>query len=160
MIQTLVHPTFAPLIESLEPKRRALLGMRPVTYLSLPTSLPSRGIYLFSEGDHHLYVGRTNNLKQRLAGHCRPSSNHFSASFAFRLAHEETGNTKATYKTERSRAALLEDEAFAKSFKEAKERLSSCDLRFVAEDDATRQALLEIYVASVLATPYNDFNNH
>jgi hypothetical protein len=34
------------------------------------------------------------------------------------------------------------------------------DLRFVEESDPTRQALLEIYAATILKTPYNDFENH
>ena len=33
-------------------------------------------------------------------------------------------------------------------------------IRFVEETDPVRQALLEIYVAAVLGTPYNDFDNH
>ena len=33
-------------------------------------------------------------------------------------------------------------------------------IRFVEETDPVRQALLEIYVATVLETPYNDFDNH
>jgi hypothetical protein len=34
------------------------------------------------------------------------------------------------------------------------------DIRFVEESDAVRQALLEIYVASGLQAPFNDFENH
>jgi hypothetical protein len=34
------------------------------------------------------------------------------------------------------------------------------NLRFVEENDPVRQALLEIYVAVTLNTPYNDFDNH
>ncbi len=49
---------------------------------------------------------------------------------------------------------------FASAFKEAKRRIASMDLRFVEESDPTRQALLEIYAATVLRTPYNDFHNH
>ncbi len=33
-------------------------------------------------------------------------------------------------------------------------------VRYVEERDPLRQALLEIYVALVLKTPYNDFNTH
>lgn len=33
-------------------------------------------------------------------------------------------------------------------------------LRYVEEPDPLRQALLEMYIAFVLRTPYNDFNNH
>jgi hypothetical protein len=34
------------------------------------------------------------------------------------------------------------------------------DIRFIEESDPVRQALLEIYVASALQTPFNDFDNH
>jgi hypothetical protein len=34
------------------------------------------------------------------------------------------------------------------------------EIRFVEETHPVRQALLEIYVATVLETPYNDFDNH
>ena len=34
------------------------------------------------------------------------------------------------------------------------------ELRFVEESEPLRQTLLEIYVAVVLKTPYNDFDTH
>lgn len=54
----------------------------------------------------------------------------------------------------------MENAAFARSFKKAKERISRMQLRFVEESDPVRQGLLEVYVAVVLETPYNDFNTH
>lgn len=151
---------FLRLTDSLEPKFRALLAMRAVRFGALPREMPARGIYLFSDGEAHLYVGRTNRLRQRLAGHCRPSATHRTAAFAFRIAREETNNLKATYKAEGSRAALLAGEKFATAFATAKRRVAVLDLRFVEEEHPTRQALLEIYVATVLGTPFNDFDNH
>jgi hypothetical protein len=136
------------------------MAMSPVRYVSLPARMPERGIYLFSEGDRHLYVGRTNRIRRRLAGHCRPSSNHFSATFAFRIAREETGLLKASYSPTGSRAALVTDSDFGPAFVRAKSRLANMDLRFVEESDPVRQALLEIYVAVALNTHYNDFDNH
>jgi hypothetical protein len=155
-----VRDDFVRLLGGLEPKFDALMAMRPVCYSSLPRGMPERGIYLFSEGDRHLYVGRTNRLRNRLAGHCRPSSSHFSATFAFRVAREETGYVKASYSQANSRPALTIDPVFGPAFTRAKVRLSGMDLRFVEETDAIRQALLEIYVAVTLKTPYNDFDNH
>jgi hypothetical protein len=49
---------------------------------------------------------------------------------------------------------------FKSAFDKAKKRITSMDIRFVEESDPTRQALLEIYTATVLKTPYNDFDNH
>lgn len=151
---------FRDIVAALDPKHRALLAMVPVTYSDLPKDMPQRGVYLFSAGDRHLYVGRTNRIRRRLAGHCRPSASHFTATFAFRLAREATGSLKATYTTKGSRADLLNDAAFAKAFTDAKARIATMAIRFVDEPDPVRQALLEIYVATVLGTPYNDFDNH
>lgn len=151
---------FTRLVESLEPKYQALVGMAPVRYGSLPRELPIRGIYLFSEGTAHLYVGRTNRLRERLRGHCVPSGSHFTATFAFRIARTTTGRIAASYCKSGSRADLLKDEAFASTFEAAKRRIAAMDLRFIEESDPTRQALLEIYAATVLKTPYNDFDNH
>ena len=151
---------FAELVHSLEPKYQALVTMPPVKYGALPRNLPIRGIYLFSEATEHLYVGRTNRLRERLRGHCIPSGTHFTATFAFRMARKMTGKITASYAKSGSRADLLKDTAFASAFEDAKRRIASMDLRFVEESDPTRQALLEIYTATVLKTPYNDFDNH
>jgi hypothetical protein len=155
-----MNADFQRFVESLEPKFRALMEMTPVRYPSLPRQMPERGIYLFSEGERHLYVGRTNRLRQRLAGHCRPSSTHFSATFAFRVAREETGLLKATYMPTGSRPALVADSKFGPAFVRAEARLADMNLRYVEETDPVRQALLEIYAAVALKTPYNDFDTH
>ena len=155
-----MHPDFRAHIETLEPKVEQLLGMTPVTYSSLPKVLPKRAIYLFSEDATHLYVGRTNRLRERLRGHCIPSATHFTATFAFRMARVQTGREKATYTKEGSRASLVNDAVFSPAFVEARSRVGRMNLRFVEETDPVCQALLEIYVATVLKTPYNDFDNH
>jgi predicted GIY-YIG superfamily endonuclease len=151
---------FSELINSLEPKYRALVSMAPVKYAALPRKLPTRGIYLFSEGSDHLYVGRTNRLRERLRGHCIPSGTHYTATFAFRIARKSTGRTEATYSSAGSRADLVNDAVFSSAFEAAKQRIAVMDIRFVEEPEPTRQALLEIYAATVLKTPYNDFDNH
>jgi predicted GIY-YIG superfamily endonuclease len=138
--------------------------MAPVSIEKLPmpiAKLPSSCIYLFSEGQKHLYVGRTRHLRQRLRQHCIPASQHNQAVFAFRIAREVTGKLLATYNAaEGSRLALQADPAFSVAFSDAKARVRKMDLRFVEELDPTRQALLEIYASVVLKTPYNDFNTH
>ena len=54
----------------------------------------------------------------------------------------------------------MEDPTFAAAFSDAKARIRHMDVRFVEETNPVRQSLLEIYVAVVLETPYNDFDNH
>ena len=126
----------------------------------LPREVPAAGIYLISEGRRHLYVGRSNSIRRRLSNHCRPSASHNMAVLAFRLAREATGRDKATYKPAGSRADLMNDPAFARAFEAAKTRIRGMNVRVVAEDDPVRQAILEVYVAVALATPYNDFDTH
>lgn len=135
--------------------------MSPVTPTALPGKMPLAGVYLLSEVGRHLYVGRSNHIRRRIGRHCRPGATHRMAAFAFRLARETTGNLVATYKKgEGSRLTLMENDVFVSAFTAAKARIRLMDLRFVEESDPVRQALLEIYVAVVLATPYNDFDTH
>ena len=155
-----MNPHFSQLIESLEPQFQRLVGMAPVRYGALPRDLPERGIYLLSEAGAHQYVGRTNRLRRRLRNHFTPSGSHFTATCAFRIARHTTGRTKAAYTKAGSRAELLKDVAFAAAFRQAKARVAAMDIRYVEESDATRQALLELYVATALGTPFIDFDNH
>ena len=135
--------------------------MSPVKPGSLPGQMPKSGVYLLSETDRHLYVGRSNDIRARIGRHCLPGATHRMAAFAFRLAREATGNLRVSYKKgEGSRAGLMENPTFVSAFTSAKARIREMDLRFVEESDPVRQTLLEVYVAVVLATPYNDFDNH
>jgi hypothetical protein len=117
--------------------------------------MPAAGIYLFSEGQHYLYVGRSRDLRRRLRYHC--SGNYTVASFAFLLARIETGNLKATYVSKGSRAYLQEQPEFQEAFVRCTDRIRNMDIRFIGEADPVRQALLEIYAAISLNTPYNKF---
>ncbi|MGP0095011.1 MAG: hypothetical protein ACLPKB_34430 [Xanthobacteraceae bacterium] len=135
--------------------------MPPLAYGTLPRNMPKSGVYLFTEGGRHLYVGRSNLLRARYSRHCLPGATHRQAAFAFQLAREATGRIVAAYRTgEGSRAGLMLDPAFAKAFIAAKARIRRMDYRYVEEGDQNRQALLEIYCAVVLETPYNDFGTH
>ena len=89
-----------------------------------------------------------------------PSATHFTATFAFRIAREKSGLLKASYKAEGSRKALVTHEVFGPAFVEAKAQIGEMDIRYIEVNEPVAQALLEIYVATVLDTPYNDFDNH
>ena len=155
-----MNEQFRQHIESLHPSFEVLLSSAPFQFASLPKSLPKAGVYLFSDGEQHLYVGRTNSIRKRLQQHCRPGSSHNSAPFAFRLARETRKVPKATYKIQGSRAHLLQAPDFALAFTDAKARLRAMNIRVVEECNPLRQALLEMYVAVALAATYNDFDNH
>ena len=119
---------------------------------------PKGGVYLFSEADKHLYVGRTKRLiSVRLKNHVGTAKD---CPFAFRLAREVTGRTVARYSGNNTRKKLLEDPNFVNAYRQAKERIRLMDVRWVAEADPLKQALLEVYVSVVLGTPHNDFDTH
>jgi len=118
-----MNERFLKHVESLQPSFDALLACVPFTFSELPKQLPDAGIYLFTEGSRHLYVGRTNRLRKRLQQHCRPGSPHSSSPFAFRLAREARNVPKASYKTEGSRKHLMEDLEFSTAFSASKARM-------------------------------------
>ena len=155
-----MNARFATLVESLEPAFGRLIKMQPVSAARLPRDMPKKGIYLFSDGRKHLYVGRSNSIRKRIGLHCRPGSQHNQATFAFRMARHETGRMKAAYAVAGGRRELAKDAVFGPAFTASKARIRDLNLRFVEENDPTRQALLEIYAATVLATPFNDFDTH
>ncbi len=155
-----LHGHFKQLSAGLEAKRVELFACQPVTRDSLPRTMPLRGVYVFTESERHLYVGRTNTLRKRIGCHCRPSADHGTAPFAFRLAKEKCGIGKATYRKGSGRADLAETESMKREFRAAKDRIRAMHVRFVEEVDPIRQMLLEVYVAVVHKTPYNDFDNH
>ena len=150
-----MNERFRKHVEVLDPILQRLVGMPPARFGRLPKVVPPSGVYLFSEGGTHLYVGRSKRLRNRLQYHA--TDRWLSASFAFLLAREATGRTKATYKKAGSRKELQSDPQFRQAFRDARARISEMDVRFVEEPDPVRQALLEIYAAISLETKYNKF---
>ncbi len=71
-----MYPVFNEYIDSLESSFQRVLRMGPVTVSTLPRETPESGIYLFSENEIYLYVGRSNSIRKKLQNHCRPSSGH------------------------------------------------------------------------------------
>lgn len=155
-----MHPKFAEVVESLHPSFERLMAMEPLRGVPPSrVSTPRSGVYLFSEGDRHLYVGRSNRIAFRYSLHCGPSAKHNQASFAWKLMAEAVGH-RATYRQGEGRADVILRPAYADAFTLAKARIRGMDFRFVEEVDQMRQALLEAYVCIALGTPYNDFNTH
>jgi hypothetical protein len=123
---------------------------------NLPTGDKIKGVYLFSEEDNPLYIGRSNDIRRRYKQHFSPGSRINDAPFAVLLARESTGILR-TYSGENVRKKLSLNETFMTAFSEAKARISDMEFRFVEEGDPVRQTLLEVYCAVVLATRYNKF---
>lgn len=155
-----MHASFRRVVEGLHPLFEQLTTMTSASFDTLPRAMPKQGVYLLSEHDKHLYVGRSKDVRARLGRHCLPGATYRMAAFAFRLAREATNRPRATYTPKGSRADLMRDPAFSLAFESAKKRIRAMEVRFVEEPDPIRQTLLEIYSAVVLQTPYNDFNTH
>jgi hypothetical protein len=144
----------------LEIKLNVLLAMTPITNGRLPPGIPNCGVYLFTEFDKHLYVGRSNDFRNCYAHHCLPGAWHRHASFARCLARDWLGIKDLGYRAVgRTDNTPILDSTSAKAFTAAKARIRTMDFRFVEEIDARRQALLEMYCAVVLDIPYGDFDS-
>ena len=112
-----MNSDFRNLVENMHPSFEKLISMEPYRNGDLPKSMPSKGVYLFSEGEQHLYVGRSNSLRKRYQQHTRPSAPHNQAVFAFKIARMNTGNTVASYKPGLgSREGLLKNPQFYEQF--------------------------------------------
>ena len=156
-----MHPRFVAVAEALHERFECLMAQGARCSDQPWPREKVRGVYLFSENGRHLYVGRTNDVRGRYGRHCLPGAHHGMAAFAFRLAREATGQLKATYRAgEGSRKALAVEPTFKAAFDAAKARVRAMEFRYVEEADPIRQAVLEIYCAVALETPYNDFDNH
>lgn len=104
-------------------------------------------------------TGGCNVLRERFHRHF---TNPRCAAFAFLLARKKTGFTQRSYKkgSGLTRAELMKDLVFKAAFDDAKSQMKEMDYRCVEETDPTKQALLEIYCATVLGAEHNDFDNH
>ena len=151
---------FNTIFDELDKLCQKLLKMKPVgrCFENSPKKDIS-GVYLFSEKENPVYVGRSKNIRNRYNGHIYSSRD--SASFAFLLARDKTGQNEASNKSgSKTRKELMNDCKFNKAFDEARQRIREMEFRYVEESDSIRQALLEIYCAVKLNTKYNKFETH
>lgn len=129
---------------------------RPCTDRS---GLPKKGIYVFYEDGKPIYIGRSNNVKQRIGLHYRPSSGHTSATFAFNIAKREA--IKEGINTNVTRKQLEADPTFTTLYLRAKDRVSKMSLQAIQINDPIMQTIFEVYAAMCLNTKeYNDFDTH
>jgi hypothetical protein len=152
-----VNEEFRKLVDQL-PGLLERLGSSPALDRSKSRRLPKRGVYVFYEGAKPVYVGRSNRMKERILEHGRPSSDHYSATFAFRLA-KESAKQKGIDLSKTS-AQLEEDPAFVELFSQARQRVSEMSARAVEIKDPIVQTLFEVYAHIALRTEHNDFDTH
>ena len=141
-------PTLLAVLQACDPATRAQLAKR------IPKNTP--GIYAFYHNGQPVYVGRTRDLRRRLGEHGRAGSSHYSASFAFlraRRAAADSGHELIGI----SRKDLSGHKVFGPLFVTEKVIVASMSVRWVIVSDAVTQALLEVYAALQLNTPFNSF---
>ena len=151
---------FEKLIDKMPTNLKLLLEQPPITIEKIGiTKIPKKGIYVFFEDNKPIYVGRSNRLKERLKEHSSSSSDHYSATLAFRIA-KKSASVIQIRANKQTNQQLMENSDFVKTFKAAKERISRVKIRFVEIEDQIEQAVFEIYAHLDLGTELNDFNTH
>jgi len=133
-----------------------------------PAAPKEHGVYLFSEGADHLYVGRCglterarrvgkghSNFRSRLAGHSRPSAGHNSATLAWRLTFAALGNE--VNEMPKSRADLELHPPFRSEFVRQKERVTAMEFRVVPIKADFESYVFEAYAALRLGTTQNSW---
>ena len=132
-----------------------------------------KGIYVFYAGRKALYVGRSDNIKERIKQHSAGSISP-GAAFAVILARKELFEKKypnRRYKTMKYIRNLPEFKSltygkvkdckdFKCFFKKAQERIRRMHVRIVEIEDPNEQSIFEVYAHLELDAPYNSFRNH
>src|SRR5271154_210540 len=100
-----MNPKFRQAVESLHPNYERLIGAAPYAEGS---TLPEKGVYLFSKDGSNFYVGRSDNIPRRRLHHIRGSVNQ--AALAMLIARKVTSRPVDYSKGAKQR--LLENEEF------------------------------------------------
>jgi hypothetical protein len=151
--------TFGTHVDQLPNLLAALVACSPATRTELAKRIPKNtpGIYAFYQDGRPVYVGRTRDLRRRLGEHGRESSSHYSASFAFLRARKVAESNGHDLRGFSRKELANEHEAFRDFFAASKMTVAEMTVRWVAVDEAVTQALLEVYAALELDTPFNSF---
>lgn len=114
--------------------------------------IPKQGVYVLYEDGSPIYVGRSNNIPQRIRGHSA-ASRHESATFAFKLYREKIGNPPGT----REKVQDINPDEYDRQ----RERVGAMPIRAVKILDQKEQTVFEIYAVLALGTTkYNTFETH
>ncbi|MGV8130327.1 MAG: GIY-YIG nuclease family protein [Methanolinea sp.] len=148
---------FQTIIEKFPEYMTNLLKTTPVHYSELK-DIPKRGIYVYYENDNPIYVGRSQNLRQRLRQHRQQSSDHHSATFAFLIARRDAH--KKGLQIKGTREELQNDPNFYQFFADAKLRIHNMKVQIFQIEDPIEQTLFEVYASLELKTEYNTWETH
>ena len=134
------------------------LKASPKETFATRTKIPDRGVYVFYEGEKALYVGRSNQIWERIRTHGRNGATHNQATFAFRLLAKEY-SLDIGHSAPANRSQIAEE--YAAEFREQKQRVRSMMIRAVAITDDTASYFFEAYAILALGTTgFNKFEPH
>ena len=151
---------FKELVDKMPPYLQLLLSQPLIDINDIGiTQVPQKGVYVFFESNKPIYVGRSNRLKERLKEHSQKSSDHYSATLAFRIAKQNASDLQ-NKERKLTNAQLMENSDFLKEFTAAKDRIYKAKIRFIKIEDQIEQAMFELYASLALGTELNDFNTH
>ena len=122
----------------------------------IPSGKRISRVYVFSDGNKHLYVGRSKRIRDRYGDHVLPGSGINDAPFAVSWARKQLGIPTA-YSGQYTRNNLRQNKKFLAKFVEGKKYIRSLSFRYIEESDPLRKMLLECYGAIALKAPYNRF---
>jgi excinuclease UvrABC nuclease subunit len=155
-----MNERFKKLADVMPLRLKSLLEQPPIAVDDIGvTQVPQKGVYVLFEDNKPIYVGRSNRMKNRLKEHSQRSSDHYSATLAFRIAKQNTA-TLQNKGRKQTNEQLMNNRDFVKEFEAAKDKIAKTKIRFIKIDDQAEQALFEIYAALTLNTKYNDFSTH
>ena len=116
---------------------------------------PRKGVYVFYEDAKATYVGRSNkDMPNRIRVHGAESSDHHSATFAFKLLRKQLNYPKET--------AREIEQAHKEDFRGQRRRVQRMTFKAVSIPDPLEQALFETYAILHMETApeHNDFDTH
>ena len=120
--------------------------------------LPNRGVYAFCEGDRILYIGRSNQIWERVRTHGRNGATQEQANFAFRLLAREY-DLEVGHNAPANRREIAAQ--YAVEFREQKQRVRNMTIKAVAIYDDTVSYFFEAYAILALGTlEFNRFEPH
>jgi predicted GIY-YIG superfamily endonuclease len=155
-----VNERFKKLTDRMPSLLQSLLKQPPVTIDDIGiTEVPQKGVYVFFESDKPIYVGRSNRMKKRLKEHSQISSDHYSATLAFKIAKQEYFKPQKEEKRQ-TNDQLMKNKHFRGKFEVAKSRIAKTRIRFIEIEEQAEQYMFEFYAQLALETKYNDFSTH
>ncbi len=140
-------------IDKMKPLMNELEGSEELRWDDY-SDAPRKGVYVLYEKGNPIYVGRSNNMRNRVREHGAASSDRYSATFAFKLLREALNEPEG-------RAEDIE-RSHKDEYRQQRERVRAMTFRAVAITDQLEQTLFETYAIIEMGTApkYNDFETH